>query len=90
MKIKDQYNLLKQVFEEGKTLQFLNHNNEWEDVNSDNEGVAWVGKDCSYRIKPEPRKFWIKEISGATRPFHKNDDKKQLELLGWVLYEQVE
>ena len=89
MKLKDQYSLLKQVFEEGKILQ-MRKNGKWKDINPNCNYLSWDLFDGDYRIKPDPRKVWVKELSGFIRPYHKNDDKDELELLGWVLYEQVQ
>lgn len=57
MNIKQQYELLKQVFEHGKTLQISNVFGHWVDYGPDSV-VNWDMSDKRFRIKPEPREWW--------------------------------
>lgn len=46
-----------QAFAEGKTIQYLYENNIWIDILDEN-AEFYFGL-YKYRVKPEPRKFWL-------------------------------
>lgn len=49
-----------QAFSEGKTVQYKNTYNmsEWIDCHEDDFGRGFA-RETEYRIKPEPREFWL-------------------------------
>lgn len=49
---------LVQALAEGKTVQ-INVGTKSEPDWRDRTELAWVNAPCSYRIKPEPQKFWV-------------------------------
>lgn len=58
--LKQQYELLKEVFENGKKLQYRGSDDYvWHDADQ-TDVLVWCCDAKTYRIKPEPREFWLK------------------------------
>lgn len=58
MTLKQQYELLKAVFEEGRTLQ-VNTGIGWVDWPTSGSSLQWNIPDENYRLKPLPMEFWL-------------------------------
>lgn len=63
-----------QAFAEGKTIEFLNYRNMWEEI----EDVLFCKEPKYYRIKPEPKYRPFKNQEECWNEMHKHPD------LGWV------
>lgn len=52
-----------QAFEEGKTIEYatkwVSLTNKWEEI----DDPAWDWNSCIYRVKPEPREFYVIEYT---------------------------
>ena len=58
---RDQVNKLLPIikaFGEGKTIQYKSPNSDWLTADKESEGLAFHNG-FEYRIKPEPREFWL-------------------------------
>lgn len=84
MTLKEQYELLRQVFEEGKTLQWYSLNS-WKDVSVDSV-LDLTDPSKSYRIKPQPKRYWIK---GHLVLFADLPSEQFMKDKGWKLVEEV-
>jgi len=75
---------------DGKDIQFkTTGNTEWR--SPDNNGLFWQFYDCDYRVKPEPRKFWInKYFSNQDTVYDNEYSAKNSVILGGETIELVE